>query len=240
MSVPEARSVVARLASAWRAEGLRGLAAGVSRRAWDRTEFVVFQRDLRERPVPAASRVPFELRRVDDAQLERFRTMPAPYPRHREYRVVYGQRHCYAAHVGAGISALMWPLVQADNRKVVSRWRHLLEDECRLGSIWADPAVRGTGLVDACLERFAEYFATRGFRYMYEFTWVGNTSAQRLYLRRGFKDVGRVRRYSLGVQREGHGLYLRPAIAREPVAPDHPAGDLRLPDILYAEGASIP
>jgi ribosomal protein S18 acetylase RimI-like enzyme len=237
--MPGARSVLAKAVSAWRAEGLRGLTAGVTRRAYDRTEFVVFQRNLRTPPAPAASRVSFELRRVDDVLLERFGTMPAPYPRHREYRVVYGQRHCYAAHVGDRISALMWPLVQADNRRVVSRWRFLLEDECRLGSIWADPAIRGTGLIDACLERFAELFAARGFRYMYEFTWVGNTAAQRLYLRRGFKDVGRVRRYSLGFQREGHGLYLRSPIAREPVSSGHPGGDLELPGILYAEGASV-
>ena len=234
-----ARSVLARVASAWRAEGFGGLAAGVTRRTYDRTEFVVFQRDLRKPTAPSPSRVPFELRRVDDAQLERFGTMPAPFPRHREYRVVYGQRHCYAAHVGDRMAALMWPLVQADNRRVVSRWRHLLEDECRLGSIWADPAVRGTGLIDACLERFAELFAARGFRYMYEFTWVGNTAAQRLYLRRGFKDVGRVRRYSLGFQREGNGLYLRSPISREPLSPGHPGGDLQLPAILYSEGASV-
>ena len=133
----------------------------------------------------------------------------------------------------------MWPLVQADNRRVVSRWRYLLEDECRLGSIWADPFVRGTGLIDACLERFADLFAARGFRYMYEFTWVGNTAAQRLYLRRGFRDVGRVRRYSLGFQREGNGLYLRSPIARESVAAAHPGGDLEMPAVLSAQGASV-
>lgn len=235
----EGRSLLAKVAAAWRTEGLNGLAAGVTRRAYDRTEFVVFQRDLRNPLAPAVSRVPFELRRVDDAQFERFGTMPAPYPRHREYRVVYGQRHCYAANLGDRIGALMWPLVQADNRRVVSRWRHLLEDECRLGSIWADPGVRGTGLIDACLERFADLFAARGFRYMYEFTWVGNTAAQRLYLRRGFKDVGRVRRYSLGFQREGNGLYLRSPIAREPLSPGHPGGDLEMPGVLYVQGASI-
>ena len=230
-----AGSVLAKMTATWRAEGLRGLAAGVSRRAYDRTEFVVLQRDLRSPSAPVVSRVPFELRRVDDAQLERFGAMPAPFPRHREYRVVYGQRHCYAAHVGDRIGALMWPLVQADNRRVVSRWRYLLEDECRLGSIWADPAVRGTGLMEACLERFAEHFAARRFRYMYGFTWVGNTAAQRLHLRRGFKNVGRVRRYTLGFQREGDGLYLRFPIAREPVSPGHPGGDLELPAILSAE-----
>jgi ribosomal protein S18 acetylase RimI-like enzyme len=233
--MPAARSVLARVASAWRAEGFRGLAAGVARRAYDRAEFVVLQRDLRKPMAPSPSRVPFELRRVDDAQLERFGAMPAPFPRHREYRVVYGQRHCYAALVGDRIGALMWPLVQADNRRVVSRWRYLLEDECRVGSIWADPAFRGTGLMDACLERFAEFFAARRFRYMYGFTWVGNTAARRLHGRRGFQEVGRVRRYTLGFQREGNGLYLRSPIAREPVLPGHPGGDLELPAILCAE-----
>jgi ribosomal protein S18 acetylase RimI-like enzyme len=233
--MPERRSGLARVVSAWRSDGLGGLAAGVTRRAWDRTEFVVMQRDLRNAGAPAPSRIPFELRRVDGAQLERFGAMPAPFPRHRQYRVAYGQRHCYAAYVGDRISALMWPLVQADNRRVVSRWRYLLEDECRLGSIWADPAARGTGLMDACLERFAEHFAARGFRYMYGFTWMGNTAARRLHQRRGFKEVGRVRRYSLGFQREGDGLYLRSPIAREPVSPGHPGGDLELPAILCAE-----
>ena len=122
----------------------------------------------------------------------------------------------------------------------VSRWCHLLEDECRLGSIWADPGLRGTGLIDACLERFADLFAcARAVTCRDEFTWVGNTAAQRLYLRRGFKDVGRVRRYSLGFQREGNGLYLRPPIAREPPGPGHPGGDLERPGVLYAQGASI-
>lgn len=234
------RSVVGRAASAWRREGLRGLAEGLSRRVCHRTEFVVFQRNLGEPGIPASSRVAFELRRVDEALFDRFRDMPAPFPRHRAYRLVYGQRRCYAAWVGERIAALMWPLFQADNRLVVSRWRYLLEDECRLGSIWADPAFRGTGLIDACLEQFAEHLAERGFRYMYEFTWVGNASAQRLYHRRGFKDVGRVRRYSLAFQREGDGLYVRSSIIREPIEPGHPGGDVELPRVLHPRAESAP
>ena len=76
---------------------------------------------------------------------------------------------------------------------MVSPWRVLLADEGRIGSIWADPRYRGTGLMAACIERFARHLAGQGIRYLYACTWIGNLASIRLHERLGFSKVGHLR-----------------------------------------------
>jgi len=213
-------------------EGLGGLGRAVTGRLVEHTEFVASQRDLRLPAPPATCTLTFQLKLVDDALLERFRRMPEPFPRHFEYRAIYGMRRCYAAWVGDDIGALMWPVFQADNDRMVNRWRYLLPDEARLCNNWASPRYRGTGLIDACFEQLVAVIRDTGFRYLYNFTWIGNNAARKLYTRRGLREVGSVHRFSFGWQAEGSGIYFRPRIPRDPVEPKHPGGDMDLPGVI--------
>jgi ribosomal protein S18 acetylase RimI-like enzyme len=158
--------------------------------------------------------------------------MPVPFPRHHEYRTIYGMRHCYAAWVGEAIGALMWPAFMVDNKLSVNRWRDLMPDEARIGNIWASPAYRSTGLMDAAIERLASVIAGAGFRYLYAFTWVGNEASRKLHRRRGFEDVATVRRIAFRFQRPGSGLYIRQRVPREPLGSVHPGGDMALPETI--------
>lgn len=221
---------IRRIPAVYAKEGLGGLGRAVADHILEHTEFVASQRDLTLPPPPASCSLAFRLELVDNALLERFRTMPAPFPRHYEYRAIYGMRRCYAAWVEDDIGALMWPVFQADNSRMVNRWRYLLADEARLCNNWASSAFRGTGLIDACFERVVAVIADAGFRYLYNFTWVGNHPARKLYARRGLREVGSVHRYSFPWLREGNGLYIRSAIPREPLATHHPGGDMELPE----------
>lgn len=225
-------SLPAKLISLYREQGLRGIWKEALGRIYERTDFVILRRDLAEPLAEARCSVPFILRRVGDGEIARFREMPAPFPRHYQYRHEYGQRHCYGAFVGDRIAALMWPLFEADNRRVVSPWRILWPDEARLSSIWADPEFRGTGLMDACLEKFAACLKGRGYRYLYASTWIGNESSIRLHRRRGFEVAGKATRYSFRCQKDGRGLYIREKIDRPPAAVTGPAADMPLPDTI--------
>jgi ribosomal protein S18 acetylase RimI-like enzyme len=206
----------------YRNYGVGEVCRRVSAHLYEHTEFVVLQQ----------CKYTFELRRIGEDAFEQFKSMPPPFPRHYAYRAEYGQRRCYGAFVGNRIAALMWPVFQADNTRVVSRWRDLLPDEARISSIWADPEYRGTGLMAACLERLVDYLKGFGFRYLYAFTWVGNVSSIKLHEKLGFQVVGNVHRYSLRWQREGRGMYRRAPIHRVPLAKSHPGGDLELPEII--------
>ena len=221
-----------RIPSVYAEEGLGGLGRAVAGRFFEHTEFVATQRDLSLPPPPTSCTLSFQLRRVDDAQFERFKTMPAPLPRHFEYRFRYGMRNCYAAWIGDDIGAVMWPVFQVDNTTTVTRWRYLLPDEARVSNIWASPKFRGTGLIDACFERFENLFREAGFRYAYTFTWVGNHGSRKLATRRGYREVGTIHCYSFRWQREGGGLYIRSPIPRDPLAPNNPGGDMALPDVI--------
>jgi len=223
---------IRRIPAVYAKEGLGGIGRALAGRLLEHTEFVAAQRDLRLPPVPAKCGLSFHIQRVDDALFERFKSMPAPLPRHYEYRFVYGMRNCYAAWVGTDLAAVMWPVFQGDNRRMVTRWRYLLPDEARVSNIWASPAYRGTGLIDACFERFERLFSAAGFRYFYTFTWIENHASRRLSARRGYREVGSVHRYSFPWQREGSGLYVRSSIPREPLGPEHPGGDIELPEVI--------
>ncbi|MCI0546190.1 MAG: GNAT family N-acetyltransferase [Candidatus Rokubacteria bacterium] len=216
----------------WRAQGSRGVARAVIGRVYQRDDFVILQRDLQEQVPPLECRVDFTLRQLDDATLESFRHRPYPFSRHHEYRFRHGQRRCYGAVVGDRIAALMWPSFAIDNRRVVSPWRRLWPDEARIGSIWADPEYRGTGLMGACIGAFAGYLGRRGFRYLYACTWGGNQASIRLHERLGFRAVGRATRHAFTWQAEGRGFYVRTRIPRAPLAPGHPGGDADLPEVL--------
>jgi ribosomal protein S18 acetylase RimI-like enzyme len=225
-------SKVRRVPEIYAAQGLGGVARAVADRLIDYTEFVVFLRDLREDGPPASCAVDFTLRRVDDALFERFREMPAPFPRHREYRTIYGMRHCYAAWVGEEIGALIWPAFQADNELIINRCRVLLPDEARIANVWASPAYRGTGLIDATFERLVSVIAEGGFRYLYVFTWVGNDAAKKLYRRRGMREVATVRQIALRSRRAESGFYIRQRIPRAPLESGHPHGDMEIPETI--------
>lgn len=218
----------------YRVHGISGIATRLLRTVGDRTAFVVLQRDLNDPVDPPRCSVAFEMRRIDNATLESFAGMPAPFPRHLQYRRLYGQRSCYGAYVEGRILGLMWPVFQADNRLVLSRWRDLWPDEARLSSIWIDPTLRGTGLMAACLERFAAHVRRHGFRYLYAFTWEHNEASKKLHLRRGFRLVGKAWRYNFAWQSESQGFYLREAIPRAPLPAQHPGGDLALPLVIAA------
>jgi len=225
---------IKRIPAVYAEAGVRALVQSIADRIYiyEHTEFIVLQRDLRQPPLPAPCSLSFRLRRVDDALFERFREMPHPFPRHYEYRSVYGMRRCYAGWVGDEIVALMWPVFHADNNRLVTRWRYLLPDEARLASIWVAPQCRGTGLIDACYARFEAICGAAGFRYFYTFTWIGNNGSRKLSLRRGFREVGKIDRYSFRWQPEGRGLYIRQRIPREPLGAVHPGGDLALPEVI--------
>ncbi len=221
-----------RIPDVYAKQGFGGLGRAVAGSLFEYTEFVAAQRDLRLPPVPASCNLSFHLRRVDDAVFEQFKSMPAPLPRHFEYRAVYGMRNCYAAWIGGDLGAVMWPVFEADNRRMVTCWRYLLPDEARVSNIWASPTYRGTGLIDACFERFETLFRAAGFRYFYTFTWVGNRASRKLSARRGYREVGSVHRYSFRWQREGSGIYVRSPIPRDPLGPEHPGGDMALPEVI--------
>lgn len=223
---------IRRIPSVYAQEGLGGLGRNVADRIFEHVEFVATQRDLRFPPLPVRCSLLFQIRRVDEALLERFRQMSEPFPRHFAYRANYGMRHCYAAWVGQDIGVLMWPVFQADNTRMVTRWRYLLPDEVRLASIWVSPEYRGTGLIDACYARFESLFREAGFRYFYTFTWVGNHGSRKLSSRRGFREVGSIHRYRFRWQGEGSGLYFRQRIPRDALGPEHPGGDMDLPEVI--------
>jgi len=224
--------LIRKIQSHLREHGLLGLWREALSRVYERTEFVVMQRDLRDPPMEVRCAVPFLLRRIGDDEISRFKDMPAPFPRNYQYRFDYGQRHCYGAFVGDRIVALMWPVFHADNKRVVSRWRLLLPDEARLSSIWADPEFRGTGLMDACIEKFAVFLKEQGYRYLYAMTWVGNESSIRLHKRRGFVIAGKAARHSFRWQKDGHGFYVRDKIVRESFRDTHQTKDSNLPEFI--------
>lgn len=239
VAVPAGRHVVKRfnekLQSAlalYRERGLVGVTSEAVGRVFERTEFVALQRDLRQPVPPVRCVVEFQLRRIDDVTFSRFKDMPAPFCRHYQYRTEWRQRHCYGAFVGERICALMWPLFAADNNRLVTKWRYLLADEARISSIWADPEYRGTGLMASCIGKFAILLGAAGFHYLYAFTWVGNRSSIGLHAKLGFREVGRIRRYSFAWQSEGNGVYIRQTIPREPIAAVRPGGDFDLPAVI--------
>jgi len=232
MTGERADGLIQALRGLYRTEGVRGLAQRVLARVGARDTFAVLRLDLARALLTPTSRVAFTLQRLDDETLASFRYAPYPFSRHYQYRFDYGQRRCYAAFVHDRIAALMWPSFAADNRRVVSRWRALWPDEGRIGSIWCDPAYRGTGLMGACVLTFGRHLQRHGFRYLYAFTWHENVASITMHERLGFERVGTASRYSLRWQKEGRGLYVRSRIHRADLAPGHPGGDPQLPDVL--------
>lgn len=217
-------------------EGVGGVLRRVGAHVYERTEFVALQRDL-SFPVPEVQcPVAFELKSISADLFEQFKDMPPPFPRHYQYRQEYGQRRCYGSFVNGQVVALMWPLFQEDNERVVSKWRYLLADEARISSIWADPTYRGTGLMAASLERMFAYLKGHHFRYLYAFTWVENFSSIKLHEKLGFRVVSNVYRYSLRWQKDGKGIYIRQSIVRDPIPKVHPGGDLELPERIPEVG----
>ena len=103
----EGRWLLAKVAAAWRTEGLNGLAAGVTRRAHQRTQFRKFQRDLRQLPWPRRCR--------DSSSSCAGSTMPSssasvPCPPLNCVTASIASStdsaHCYAAPLGDRIGAL--------------------------------------------------------------------------------------------------------------------------------------
>ena len=192
----------------------------------------MFQRELTLAAPEVDCRISFELKKIDDTEFQKFKDWPHPFPRHYQYRFLYGQKTCYGAYVDGGIGALVWIVLPTDNDQVVNRWRYLLRDEVRIADYWADPQYRGTGLIDESIERLLEYCAQSGMRYAYISPGADNEPSKRLCLRRGFQLIGTVKNYRFAWQRPGAGIYFRDQVPR--AAPDttNVSGDIELPDRL--------
>jgi len=214
----------------WREGGFSRLISEVVGYVYDTTENVMFQRHLTLAAPEVKCRLSFQLKKIDDTTFQKFKDMPAPFPRHYQYRFLYGQKTCYGAYIGGDIKALMWVVLHTDNYQVVNRWRYLLRDEVRIADYWADPHYRGTGLIDEAIERLLDYCAQRGRRFAYISPGADNESSKRLCIRRGFKMIGTVRNYRLAWQRPGSGIYFRDRVPRVPLESNYVGGDIELPD----------
>ena len=158
----------------------------------DVSEFVVMRRDMRALASDVQCEITFELKRIDDATLESFKNLPAPLPRHFEYRTQYGQRHCYGAYVNGKIQALMWVLFKEDNGLCVNTWHYLLADEAIITDVWDHPHYRGIGLIHVAMERIIKHLEKNGIHYGYEYTWHGNERAKCSYQKLNFHTIGKV------------------------------------------------
>lgn len=214
----------------WQEEGFRGLVSEIVNYVYDKTENVLFQRDLMLTAPEVKCSVSFQLKRIDDTTFQKFKDMPAPFPRHCQYRFLYGQKTCYGAYIGGDIKALMWVLLHTDNDHMVNRWRYLLPDEVRLADYWADPHYRGTGLIDEAIEQVLDFCAQRGKRYAYISPGADNEPSKRLCTRRGFTMIGRIKNYRLAWQRPGSGIYFRHRVPRGPLKSNYIGGDIELPN----------
>ena len=214
----------------WREGGAPALISEILNYVYDKTENVLFQRDLSLTAPEVKCRLSFQLKKIGGTTFQKFKDMPDPFPRHYQYRFLYGQRTCYGAYIDGDIKALMWVLLHADNYHVVNRWRYLLCDEVRIADYWADPHFRGTGLIDEAIERVLDYCAQRGKRYAYISPGADNEPSKRLCIRRGFKMIGRINNYRLAWQRPGSGIYFRDRVPRVPLESNYIAEDIELPD----------
>ncbi|OHV76427.1 N-acetyltransferase [Rhizobium sp. LCM 4573] len=83
-------------------------------------------------------------------------------------------------------------------------WGAREDDPDYISDIWVDPAFQGRGVGSALVRHFLERVAIEGFSVAKIHTRASNSSAIRLYERRGFKIVWRGREYStsMGVELE--------------------------------------
>ena len=214
----------------WTEAGVTGLIGELKHYVYDKTENLMFRRDLSLKAPDVKCEISFQLRKVTDETFQTFKAMPPPFPRHGQYRFVYGQKTCYGAYIRNEIKALIWLLLHTDNHQVVNRWRYLLRDEVRIADYWVDKSHRGTGLIDASMEQLLGFCAQNGKRYAYVSPGADNEPSKRLCFRRGFTLVGTVKNYRWAWQNPGSGIYFRDPLPRPPLDPNYPKGEIDLPD----------
>jgi len=172
--------------------------------------YLAFRVQLREVSPDADCEISVALRRAQDADFGRFRGLPAPFPRHAEFREKFGIDQCYIGFVNDDIAHLAWIYYPHDSKHQPTRFRRLRSDEVAIANCVTLPAFRGRGVFPAVLRQLLAKLKSEGYRHCYSYIEVGNAPSQRAVAKVGFRPVGKSWRVRFFFFRDpAAGIYVR-------------------------------
>jgi RimJ/RimL family protein N-acetyltransferase len=162
-------------------------------------------------PNPAGE-IAIMVRRAEDADFREFRCLPAPFPRHAEFREKFGLDQCYMGFVDDEIAHIAWIYYPHEAKRHPTRFRRLRSDEVAIANCVTLPAFRGRGVYPAVLRQLLARLQSEGYRHCYMYIDAGNEPSRRGVMKVGLAPVGRSWRVRFFFHRDpASGIYIRGA-----------------------------
>jgi RimJ/RimL family protein N-acetyltransferase len=172
--------------------------------------YLAYRIDLAGVPPQPANNLPLALRRAVDADFRSFRNLPAPFPRHAEFREKFGLDQCYIGTIDGEIAHLAWIYYPGESNRHPTRFRRFRSDEVAIANCVTLPRFRGKGVYPAVIRQLLPQLRSEGYRYCYMYIDVENLASRRGVEKVGFAPAGKSWRVRCFFHRDpASGIYLR-------------------------------
>jgi RimJ/RimL family protein N-acetyltransferase len=209
---------VSKLQSAYdvlRSAGVSGLLKELSAKVVTVETYLAYHLDLRGVPPDPNGEIVVAVRRAQDADYREFRRLPAPFPRHAEFRDKFGLDQCYIGFLNHEIAHLAWIYYPHEAMRHPTPFRRLRPDEVAIANCVTLPAFKGRGVYPAVLRQLLAQLQSEGYRQCFMYIDAGNNPSQRGVIKVGFKPVGRSWRVRFFFHKDpAAGIYIRGACSR--------------------------
>jgi len=198
-----------------RSAGVGGLLKELTAKVVTVEHYLAYHLKLSEVPPNRTGEIAIAVRRAQDADFSDFRRLPAPFPRHAEFRDKFGLDQCYIGVLDKEIAHLAWIYYPHEAKRHPTPFRRLRPDEVAIANCVTLPAFRGRGVYPAVLRQLLAQLQSEGYRHCFMYIDAGNDPSQRGVMKMGFKPVGRSWRMRFFFHKDpADGIYIRGACSR--------------------------
>lgn len=193
-----------------RSKGLRAVGKDAIHKIATIETYLAYRVDLHQ-PLPKLPvLLPISVRRADEEDFTRFRTMPYPFKRHAQFRDKFGIDQCYLALVKDQIANLCWIYYPHEQDRHPTPFRILRSDEAALANSVTLPQFRGMGVFPHMLQALCRKLRDEGYRYCYGYADAENMPSRMTVMETGFVLVGRSWRLRFFYHKDpAAGIYIR-------------------------------
>lgn len=172
-------------------------------------KYIALRKDL-SLPDPGINfSIDLEIREAKKEEIETFKNMPPPFPRHYEYYKIHGLKHCYLSLCEKRIVFIGWIQYPEEFVSFVLKLRKLKPHETEINHVFTLEGYRGKNIFPKVLDTLCKKLRNDGFKHVYAFVLQENASSIKGLRKAGFNQVGKVTYIKMFWNKRGNGFYFR-------------------------------
>jgi len=172
-------------------------------------KYNVYRKDLSLPDPEINCPIDLEIREAKKEEIENFKNMPPPFPRHYEYYAIHGLRHCYLGLHKGKLVFIGWIKYPEEFQNFVLKLRKLKPTEAHPNHFFTLESYRGKNIYTKVMNFFSVKLRSEGFTHLIGTIPKPNLASIKGIKKSGFKEIGKVYYLKMFWNKRGKGFYFR-------------------------------